>query len=61
MGFIALIDKFYHRGHREHRDGNTNAKLQKPLRIKEAGHFRWIENPAEVAEAFNTYATQLKE
>lgn len=28
--------------------------------IKEAGHFPWIENPAEVAEVFNTYAAQLK-
>lgn len=29
--------------------------------IKEAGHFPWIENPKEVAEAFNEYGKQLRE
>lgn len=29
--------------------------------IQAAGHFPWIENPAEVAEAFNVYANQLRE
>jgi pimeloyl-ACP methyl ester carboxylesterase len=29
--------------------------------IKAAGHFPWIENPAEVTEAFNIYANQLRE
>ena len=28
--------------------------------IKAAGHFPWIENPAEVAEAFNVYVNQLR-
>ena len=29
--------------------------------IKAAGHFPWIENAAEVAEAFNVYVNQLRE
>ena len=29
--------------------------------IKEAGHFPWIENPAEVAREFKTYANQFNE
>ena len=29
--------------------------------IKRAGHFPWIENPTEIAEAFGAYANQLNE
>lgn len=29
--------------------------------IKGAGHFPWIENPTEVAEAFSAYANQFRE
>jgi hypothetical protein len=41
-GVVALIDKFYHR---EHRDGNTNPKLQKSLKIMPLYGRRKVDRP----------------